>query len=249
MTVDAPVEPRRRDDPAVPAWQADPPGGLPPDDPTPIAQRAVGHRRAWRRVRWAGVVLFGVAVGYYCVSLWQVWATGQPDADPQEPVEAIVVLGAAQYDGRPSPQLAARLDHVVALWEEGVAPVVVVTGGNRPGDRFTEAESSANYLIGAGVPAEAIVGEDEGASTYESLDAVADLLDERGIGSVVIVTDPYHALRSKLIARELGIDADVSPTDTSVVTGSAALRRNLTEAAAVSVGRIIGFDRVESLTN
>ena len=80
------------------------------------------------------------------------------------------MLGAAQYDGRPSPQLAARLDHVVELWPRGLAPIVVVTGGKQPGDRFTEAEASARYLVDHGVPETAIMFENEGQSTYESLD-------------------------------------------------------------------------------
>ncbi len=164
-------------------------------------------------------------------------------------MDAIVVMGAAQYDGRPSPQLQARLDHVVDLWPEGYAPLVVATGGNRPGDRFTEAEASAKYLTENGVPESAILLESEGTSSYESLTGVESLLAERGLDTVLIVTDPYHALRSKLIAEEVGLTAHVSPTPTSVVTGSKALERHLTEAAGVAVGRIIGFDRLDDLTD
>ena len=124
------------------------------------------------------------------------------------------MLGAAQYDGRPSPQLAARLDHALELYDEGVAPVVMVTGGNQPGDRFTEAEASANYLVDRGVPETAIMREDAGHTTYESLDAAADQLLDAGLDDVVLVTDPYHSLRSRLIAergrprRRLVTDAD-----------------------------------------
>ena len=100
---------------------------------------------------------------------YQVHATGR--SDQARPVDAIVVMGAAQYDGRPSPQLAARLDHVAELWAEGLAEVMVVTGGNQPGDRFTEAEASANYLIDRGVPAESILQEDASHSSYASLEA------------------------------------------------------------------------------
>ena len=91
-----------------------------------------------------------VVVGYFSVSYYQVWSTGR--SDQARAVDAIVVMGAAQYDGEPSPQLAARLDHVAELWPRGLAPLVVVTGGNRPGDRFTEAEASAAYLVERGVP-------------------------------------------------------------------------------------------------
>jgi uncharacterized SAM-binding protein YcdF (DUF218 family) len=153
-------------------------------------------------------------------------------------------MGAAQYDGEPSPQLAARLEHVVELWPQGLAPIVVVTGGNQPGDRFTEAEASANYLVERGVPADAIVMENEGSNSYQSLQGVSRLLTERGLSSVLIVTDPYHSLRSRLTAEELGLDAYVSPTTTSVVTGGESLARHLREAAGVAVGRLVGFDRL-----
>ncbi len=185
-------------------------------------------------------------VGYYAVTLFQVWSTGR--SNESRPVDAIVVMGAAQYDGTPSPQLAARLDQVLRLWPEELAPVVVVTGGKLPDDRFTEAEASARYLVDGGVPETAIVMENEGTTSFESLDRVAALLRERGLKSVLIVTDPYHSLRSKLIANGLGLDAHVSPTTTSVVTGSTALRRHLFEAGGVTVGRILGFERLSGLT-
>jgi uncharacterized SAM-binding protein YcdF (DUF218 family) len=181
-------------------------------------------------------------LGYYLVSLAQVWTTGR--SDQSRPVDAIVVLGAAQYDGRPSPQLAARLDHVVTLWPEGLAPLVITTGGNQPGDRFTEAEASAWYLAERGVPSEAILQEPAGTDTYSSMEGVRGLLEARGLDEILIVTDPYHALRSRLIAQELGLTAAVSPTPSSVVTGSASLRRHLQEAGGVALGRIVGFDRL-----
>jgi uncharacterized SAM-binding protein YcdF (DUF218 family) len=193
------------------------------------------------------VALAAFVVLYSLVSLWQVWSTGR--SDQARPVDAIVVLGAAQYDGRPSPQLAARLDQVVELWPQDLAPLVIVTGGNQPGDRFTEAEASANYLIDRGVPENAILLEDAGSTTYESLEDVAEILEARGLDSVLIVTDPYHALRSRLIAQEVGMVAYVSPTDTSVVTGVSSAKRQLGEAAGVAVGRIIGFERLSGLTD
>jgi uncharacterized SAM-binding protein YcdF (DUF218 family) len=203
-----------------------------------------GPARGRRRRRWlvALLVVVVLPIAYYLVSLYQVWSTGR--TDQARPVDAIVVLGAAQYDGDPSPQLRARLDQVVRLWPQGLAPLVVVTGGNQPGDRFTEAEASAAYLVDAGVPAEAILQEDGGTTTYESLDAVDDLLAARGLDRVLLVTDPYHALRTRLIAEEVGLEAYVSPTTTSVVTGRASLRRHLQEAAGVAVGRIVGFERL-----
>lgn len=193
------------------------------------------------------VALVGLLLlGYYLVTLFQVWSTGR--SDQARPVDAIVVLGAAQYDGRPSPQLAARLDHVVEIWPDGLAPTVIVTGGNQPGDRFTEAETSAAYLVERGVPADAILMEDTGSTTYESMEMVVELLAGSG-ERVLIVTDPYHALRSRLIAQELGLTAYVSPTTTSVVGGGASVRRHVQEAAGVAVGRLIGFGRLARLTD
>jgi uncharacterized SAM-binding protein YcdF (DUF218 family) len=192
------------------------------------------------------VVLVTIGLTYYVVTLYQVWSTGR--RDQARPVDAIVVLGAAQYDGRPSPQLAARLDQVVALWPRGLAPIVVVTGGKQPADRFTEAEASARYLVEHGVPESALLYENEGQSTYESLETVAVMLHERGLRSVLLVTDPFHALRSRLTAEELGLEAYVSPTDTSVVTGASSFARHLKEAAGISFGRIMGFDRLRGLT-
>jgi uncharacterized SAM-binding protein YcdF (DUF218 family) len=194
-----------------------------------------------------GLGVLAVVFLYYAVTLIQVVSAGRqtgPDS-----AEAIVVLGAAQYDGRPSPQLAARLDHALELYEAGVAPVVMVTGGNQPGDRFTEAEASATYLVDRGVPEAAIMREGQGHTTYESLDAAADQLLDAGLDDVVLVTDPYHSLRSRLIAEEVGLKADLSPTPTSVVTGWSSFRRELAEAGGVAVGRIIGFDRLSDLTD
>lgn len=211
-----------------------------------IPPRAEAARRQpWRWALLALAILVTFAVGYYALSLWQVWSTGR--ADESQPVDAIVVMGAAQYDGRPSPQLAARLDHAAALWPEDVAPLIVVTGGSQPGDRFTEAEASAAYLTELGVPEDAVVLENTGTNTVESLDGVAQILDAQGLESVLIVTDPYHALRSKLTAEEAGLTAYVSSTPTSIVDGSQSVRRHLGEAAGVAAGRIIGFDRLSGI--
>jgi uncharacterized SAM-binding protein YcdF (DUF218 family) len=215
-------------------------------DDTPVATiRPMPYRARTRRRRWAlRVAVLGVVavLGYLAISWYQVWSTGR--SDQAQAVDAIVVMGAAQYDGEPSPQLAARLDHVAELWPRGLAPLVVVTGGNRPGDRFTEAEASAAYLVEHGVPDTAILREDEGTTSYESLQGVADLLDDRGLDDVLIVTDPYHALRSRLIAEEVGLRAHVSPAPGSVVTGGSELVHQLEEAAGVAVGRLIGFSRI-----
>lgn len=215
-------------------------------DPTPVQQLA-RRRSPWpRRLGIVVVAVVAATVTYGLFSFWQVWSVG--GSDEARPVDAIVVMGAAQYDGRPSPQLAARLDHVVDLWPTGIAPIVVVTGGNQPGDRFTEADASASYLTERGVPAAAVEREGVGTSTYESMVNVAAMLGGR-VDSVLIVTDPYHALRSKLIAESVGFDAFVSPTPYSVISGTREFQREIGESAGVALARIIGFDRLSALTD
>ena len=211
-----------------------------------IALKPLWWRRGgWARVLGVGVCLVVVGFLYYAVSLFQVWSTGRSHHSAR--VDAIVVMGAAQYDGRPSPQLQARLDHAIEIFYQGVAPLVVVTGGNQPGDRFTEAGTSRKYLVEHGVPDNVILSEETGTTSWESLTNVAELARSRGIGTVVLVSDPYHSLRIRLMAEELGLRAYTSSTTTSPVDGWRAVIRHLKEAAGVAVGRVIGFDRVDSL--
>lgn len=218
-------------------------------DRTPAPETEVTKTPWWRRrpsARRVAIGVLAVLVVYYLISLLQVVQAGR--SDHTESVDAIVVLGAAQYDGRPSPQLEARLDHALTLWNEGVAPTLMVTGGKLPGDRFTEAEASRRYLVDRGVPEAAIMMENTGRTTYESLDAAAGDLLGAGLGEIVLVSDPFHLKRSQLIAESLGLDAKVSATPTSVVTGWTSVRRHVQEAAGVALGRIVGFDRLSDLT-
>lgn len=217
---------------------------------TVVRRRFLQAPRWWRRGGWSRIVgVLGVVAlagsAYFAITVAQVWDTGRHRT--VQPADAIVVMGAAQYDGRPSPQLQARLDHALGLWQFGVAPTIIVTGGNQPGDRFTEAESSANYLIERGVPASSILSENTGSSSWESLGNVAALANERGLARLVLVSDPFHCLRIKMMVEELGLSAQTSSTATSPVRGWTALRRHLEEAAGVAVGRIIGFDTLEKV--
>ena len=201
--------------------------------------------------RLARVVGLLVAISslYGSINLAQVWWVGR--SDQATAVDAIVVLGVAQYDGRPSPQLQARLDHALTLLLEGASPLVITTGGNQPGDRFTEAETSANYLIkGLGIDYQAveILQENSGSTTRESLIGVRDIMQSRGLHSVLIVTDPYHSLRSRLIAQDLGLVAYISPTRTSPLQGASAVSRHVREALGVAVAHLIGFANLERLT-
>lgn len=136
-----------------------------------------------------------------------VWWTARQDDRPAS--DAIVVLGAAQFDGRPSSIFKARLQHARELYEDGVAPRVITVGGGRQGDRTTEAEAGADFLRGRGVD---VVAVPEGRNTLQSLQAVEELMDERGWEGAVVVTDPWHSLRSRTMARDVGITAETSPT-------------------------------------
>ncbi len=197
---------------------------------------------AVRVVRLGSIALLGVVL-YLVVSFLQVWFAAH--RDEAQPAQAIVVLGAAQYNGRPSPVLEGRLRHVVQLYEQGIAPLVVVTGGGREGDRYTEAAASAAYLHDHGVPGAVVERETTGATSYESLAATARFLRARGISDVVLVSDPFHAYRIGAISDEVELDAAVSPTPHSAISGASRWRFLLREAAGVSVGRVVGYRRLD----
>ena len=191
------------------------------------------------------VGLLAAVVLYLGVTFAQVWLAARDDQ--ARPAEAIVVFGTAQYNGVPSPVLAARLDHAIELYQKDLAPVIVVTGGNRPGDQFTEATASANYLIQRGVPDEDVLREVSGTSSWQSLAAAANFLDDRQISDVLLVSDPFHSLRIRAMASELGLDGRSSPTKTSPIKGMTEARYMARETVAVAVGRIVGFRRQASI--
>ena len=185
--------------------------------------------------------LMVAVVLYLGVTFTQVWMAAR--RDEARPSQAIVVLGTAQYNGQPSPVLKARLDHAVDLWRRKLAPVIVVTGGRKPGDQFTEATASANYLLAKGVPDANVLREVSGKSSWQSLAAAANFLRDRDITRVLLVSDPFHSYRINAMADELGLDGHSSPTRTSPIAGTTEARYLLRETAAVAVGRVIGFRR------
>ncbi len=183
-----------------------------------------------------------LAALYVFVTFLQVWAASRNDQ--ARPVDAIVVLGAAQYDGRPSPVLEARLDTALRLYEAGLAPVIVTTGSNQEGDRFTQGFTGFTYLRDQGVPEGDLRIVVDGTNTFEELSATANVLRDEDLGTaVLLVSDPYHALRALEVAREVGLDAWFSPTDLD-----SSFRQLLRETAGVSVGRVVGFRRVSNLS-
>ena len=138
--------------------------------------------------------------------------------DERQPADAIVVLGAAQYNGRPSPVLQARLDHALTLYRAKLAPKVMVTGGIGRGDVMSEAIVSKKYLTARGVPGSAVVLEAEGRSTGESMTAVAAWARKSGVKTVILVSDPFHMARLRAEARRTRLTAYLSPTTTSPIS-------------------------------
>jgi uncharacterized SAM-binding protein YcdF (DUF218 family) len=183
-----------------------------PDDAT--TEVLPGLRRAGWPVR---VVVGALVVAVLLVggTAFRVWYVAR--VDDRRPVDAVVVLGAAQYDGEPSSILAARLRHAQELYDDGVAPRIVTVGGSRAGDAYTEAEAGRRYLIDRGVPANAVVAVGEGTDTLGSLRAADERARRDGWSTALVVSDPWHSLRARTMARDSGLQAWTSPTRTGPV--------------------------------
>lgn len=204
-----------------------------PNEAAPV--RPERHRI--RRLVGGAVVLL---VAYIAVTAVQVF--GADDWDHTRRSDAAVVLGAAQYNGRPSAAFRGRLDKAFDLHERGIVSVVVVTGGAAEGDRFTEAYSGLRYLRRLGVPEGDVIVVDDGSSTWESLAASTRVLRKRGIRDVLLVSDPFHSFRLEGIAQEVGLAGHVSPT-----SARSSKRELVRETMLVAVGRIIGYRRLVNL--
>jgi uncharacterized SAM-binding protein YcdF (DUF218 family) len=177
----------------------------------------------------------------------------QGGIDEQRPADAIVVLGAAQFNGTPGGVFEARLQHAVDLYHDHVAPYLVVTGGKLPADRTTEAASARAWAIAHGVPADAILGEDHGRNTLESMVAVGAIFREHGLSTGVFVSDRTHMLRVLRMATDQGIRAWGSPTTTSptdLETGrrTSSMVHELAGLAAYFVGGGQLIDELETLS-
>lgn len=153
------------------------------------------------------------AVAVLAPALYLVWTAGYvwqtAQLDERARSDAIVVLGAAQYDGTPSPVFQARLDHARELYEDGVAPLIVVLGGKQAGDRYTEAQAGAAYLE-EDLPIDRVTGVKAGATTLDSLRKFTGLAEDRGLRSIVLVSDPLHLGRARQISEDLGFETSVS---------------------------------------
>jgi uncharacterized SAM-binding protein YcdF (DUF218 family) len=174
-----------------------------------------------------------LAAAAYTIAFVLVLAVAQ--LDQREPADVIVVLGAAQYNGRPSPVLRARLDHALELWDERLAPAIVVTGGVGRGDTESEADVGRRYLLARQVPDSALVVQPQGRSTQASMSAVAAWLGERGRRRAILVSDPFHMLRLRLEARRTGLDAYTSPTDSSPISDNPVLELRFLAIEALKI--------------
>jgi uncharacterized SAM-binding protein YcdF (DUF218 family) len=189
--------------------------------------------------RLAAVGILGAAL-VAAYAAWRIVAQGA--RDDAQPADAIVVMGAAQYDGRPSPVFEARLEHAVALYRDGVAPYLVVTGGKAEGDRTTEAAAARDYAIGHGVPAGAILMEHEARTTLASIRAVASILRDADLRTAVFVSDRQHMLRVLRMADDEGIVGWGSPTTSSPIDRDPIARLDATihELGALAIYFVTG---------
>ena len=212
----------------------------------PRDERVGRLRVAWRVVRRVALAVLAIGTLYVTSTFVQVWHSSRQVH--RDSAEAIVVMGAAQYDGRPSPVLQARLDRALELYRQGLAPLLITTGSKKEGDRFTEGFTGYRYLSSLGVPDDAIAIVDTGTNTWEELLAASVELRHRAANPaeatrtdvrVLIVSDAYHSLRLENTAREVGLDPLVVPSS----LGTPA-RRLVRETVAVSLGRVLGYRRL-----
>jgi uncharacterized SAM-binding protein YcdF (DUF218 family) len=193
--------------------------------------------------RWvlrAVLALILLVVFVLGATVFRVWHAGRTDERPRS--DAIVVLGSAQYNGRPSAILAARLDHAARLYRAGVATRIVTVGGRAKGDRYSEAGAGQLYLAKYGIPSDAVLPIEQGTDTLNSLTAAAEVFNSRGWHSAVLVTDPWHSLRARQMFRDVGIRTRTSPTHSgpSVQDRSTEARYIVRETAAYLFYRFFG---------
>jgi uncharacterized SAM-binding protein YcdF (DUF218 family) len=183
-------------------------------------------------------------VVYLAVSLVQVWLTSR-QYDPHT-ADAIMVMGAAQYNGVPSPDLAARLNEALKLFDNKDASLIMLTGGKEKGDVYTESEAGTTYLHDRGVPLNDIL-QAGGNTTYQNVAEAAPALLARHATTVLVTTDPFHEDRSMAISSSLGLKPSPTPTQTSPIKGWSTVPYFLKEAVGVGLGRIIGFNHLDWL--
>jgi len=190
-------------------------------------------------------LVLSVIVLYFAVTFVQIWLTGHHHSSAR--AQAILVFGTTEDNGVPSPELKARLNHALHLFREQRAPWVVVTGGNRPGDNFTEAGVSATYLEQHGVPAPDILN-GFGDDTWQNVSTALPTMKAHHIVTVLTVTDPFHEYRAMAISSSQGLQPLPSPVPNSPTIKHSLWKYYLKETFDVGVGRIVGYGRLSSWT-
>ena len=198
-----------------------------------MSRRSSFRRSFFPPVRRSLELITLAAGSIYTVALVTVLVVSQQDQ--RRPADAIVVLGAAQYNGRPSPVFRARLDHALQLYREGLAPRILVTGGVGRGDTTSEAMVARRYLLNRRVPPEAIVAQPQGRSTQASMTAVAEWLASAHLKRAILVSDPFHMFRLRLEARRTGLEAYTSPTESSPISDNPVLELRYLAAEALKI--------------
>ncbi len=153
---------------------------------------------------------------------FRVWQVAR--ADDRRPVDVVIVLGAAQYNGEPSPVLKARLQQALRLYQDGLMQHVITVGGRQAGDQYTEAQAGRMWLAKNGIPASHVVDVDTGSDTFNSMQAVAKLADQRGWHTALIVTDPWHSFRARTMANDVGLETWSSPTHSGPIVQTRAIQ-------------------------
>ena len=179
-----------------------------PKDNLRSARRRPGPKRV-RLLLWAAAAVVAGAV------VWVLWVNEQiryyARRDESRPADAIAVFGAAEYDGRPSPVLRARLDHALELYRRGLAPLMITLGGGDPADLHSEGGVGHDYLLAHGVPEKAIIAETQSDNTEESADRLAVIARTNGLKNIVVVSDGTHLFRIHAICAEDGLQVYTSP--------------------------------------
>jgi uncharacterized SAM-binding protein YcdF (DUF218 family) len=173
-----------------------------------------GGEKAKRRSLNLRVALILLAVLVLAAAAWGRWVyvqiTAYAGQDQAGPADAIAVLGAAEWDGRPSPVYRARLDHALDLYRRGIAPLIITVGGPG-GDQYTEGSVGAHYLMSMGVPEEDVIAETHSRDTEQSAERIAIIARANGIHRLVVVSDPTHMFRVHAICTADGLDVLTSP--------------------------------------
>jgi uncharacterized SAM-binding protein YcdF (DUF218 family) len=173
------------------------------------------RRRGWVSSLARFLVLYIFLIAFLCALGWSAWVYAQIERyayeDQAAPSDVIGVFGAAEYSGRPSPVLRARLEHALALYEHGIAPVIVTLGGSAPGDQYSEGEVGQAFLRANGVPEKAIIAETESRNTEEQVMRIVAIARTNGFHKVVIVSDPAHMFRIRELFASDGLPVLTSP--------------------------------------